>query len=355
MAETLHFLVPGSLDQLTGGYLYDRHIVDGLRARGRDVQVYELPGRFPLVDQTALAAATQTIAALPDQAQVLVDGLALPACVDALQAQARRLRFIVLIHHPLAAETGLPPAAQETLRQVEHTALRLARRVIVTSPFTAKALGAYHVAAERIGVVVPGTEPATLSQGSGGDALTLLCVATVIPRKGHTVLVEALAALQDLDWHLVCIGSLHRHPATAQSVHDLLVRRQLEARITLCGEQPQDAVEAAYQRADVFVLPSHYEGYGMVLSEALAHGLPIISTTAGAIPDTVPSTAGLLVPAGDVAALALALRQIISQSRLRAELTSGARRVRDHLPQWSQAVAGFAAELDRVVEENKGA
>ena len=132
-------------------------------------------------------------------------------------------------------------------------------------------------------------------------------------------------------------------------------RRRLEARITLCGEQPPDAIETAYQRADVFVLPSYYEGYGMALSEALAHGLPIVSTTAGAIPDTVPSTAGLLVPAGDVPAFALALRQIISQPGLRATLTSEARRARDHLPRWSHAAASFAAELDRGVGTHHGA
>lgn len=248
MAEPLYVLVPGRLDQLTGGYVDDRHMVLGLRACGRQVQVCELPGQFPLVDETACLAATETIAGLADQTQLVIDGLAFPACVNALQAHAQRLRVVALIHHPLAAETGLCAGTRERLRQVEQVGLSLVRRVIVTSPHTAQALAAYAVPAEHIGIVLPGTTPAPLSHGSRAGPTRLLCVATVIPRKEHAILVEALATLTDLDWRLSCIGSLQRHPDTAQAVQAMIVRTRLAGRITLCGEQPQERVETAYQQ-----------------------------------------------------------------------------------------------------------
>jgi hypothetical protein len=187
MTCSLCVFLPGKLNQLTGGYLYDRHIVEGLRAcRGND-HVCELPGCFPLVDETARQAATGLIAALPDYTPIVVDGLALPACVDALQAHAHRLLFVALIHHPLAAETGLSAVDRGALWHIEAQALRLARRVIVTSPHTATALAPYEVPADRTGIVTPGTAPAALSRGSRPGPINLLCVATVVPRKGHDV------------------------------------------------------------------------------------------------------------------------------------------------------------------------
>jgi glycosyltransferase involved in cell wall biosynthesis len=343
----IHFMVPGPLEQLTGGYLYDRQMVQGLRGQGWAVTVHELAGTFPLVDHPAKAAAAQAMALLPPGARVVIDGLALPACVEVLPRHAKRLYLVALIHHPLAAETGWLPHERDVLERLERMALALVHRVIVTSPYTAAALAAYGVTPDRIGIVEPGTAPAVLSQGSGGGPLALLCVATVIPRKGHTVLLEALATLTDLDWRLRCIGSLRRNAAAVAAVEAAIARHRLGARITLAGERPQEEVAAAYQSADVFVLASYYEGYGMVFAEALAHGLPIVSTTGGAIPTTVPATAGLLVPPGDTAALTRTLRCVISHPPLRQRLAAGARAARQRLTPWASAVMRFAAELAR--------
>ena len=187
---------------------------------------------------------------------------------------------------------------------------------------TRRDLAAYDVDAARIGVVLPGTDRAPLARGSDGPGITMLCVASLTPRKGHLVLLEALAALLDLSWRLICAGSPDRDPAAARAIIEAIRRQDLEARVQLIGEQTEAGLQPYYDGADLFVLASHHEGYGMALAEALARGLPIVSTTAGAIPDTVPADAGILVPPGDPAALAAALRRVIADPQLRQDLAT---------------------------------
>jgi glycosyltransferase involved in cell wall biosynthesis len=340
----VHFLVPGPLDQRTGGYLYDKRIVEGLRAGGTAVTVHELAGRFPLADGAACEAAAAAIDGMADGLPV-IDGLALPAFADLRDRLPRS--WLALVHHPLALESGLSATQVETLARIERRLLPRARRVIVTSAHTIADLAAYQVPQARVGVVPPGTDPAPLARGSGGPGLELLCVAALTPRKGHLILLEALASLVDLDWHLTCVGSLERDPPTAQAIGAAIARLGLDARIALVGEQDEVGLAPLYDRADLFVLASYHEGYGMALAEALARGLPIVATKAGAIPGTVPPSAGMLVEPGDPAAFAGALRQIMTEPALRDLLCAGAASERERLPSWADAVRGFATELDR--------
>jgi glycosyltransferase involved in cell wall biosynthesis len=168
--------------------------------------------------------------------------------------------------------------------------------------------------------------------------IRLLTIATVTPRKGHLLLAEALAALVLLDWRWRCIGSLERDPANVAALRAALDRGGIAARVDLVGEMPPGRLGEAYRAADCFVLPSFHEGYGMVFAEALAHGLPIVAARAGAVPELVPEEAGLLVPPGDVAALAAALRRMITEPELRRSSAAGARRAGAALPDWPRAV-----------------
>jgi glycosyltransferase involved in cell wall biosynthesis len=342
------FVVPGDPATRTGGYLYDARIVNGLRRQGWQVVLHALADSFPHPNAQALAAAEQLFAAFPAGTLVVVDGLALAGMPRLLASQAGRLRLVALIHHPLAAETGLHPAEQEQLFQAERDALATVDRVIVTSPSTARALADYGVAAEHIGVVTPGTDPAPLAAGSGSTGVRLLCVATLTPRKGHAILFDALATLPELDWQLQCVGSFSRSPATVARLRTQLTELALESRVQLIDEVAALQLAAYYHRADLFVLPSYYEGYGMALAEAIARGLPLVSTTAGAIPDTAPEDAAVLVPPGDSAALAAALRGVLSDAEWREALAAGARAARRRLVDWPTACAGFAAQLQRV-------
>jgi glycosyltransferase involved in cell wall biosynthesis len=335
--RSLHFVVPGPIATLTGGYGYDRRVVDGLRARGWTVTVHELPGGFPWPDAAARRAATAVFAALPDGALVVVDGLALGALPDEVAPHASRLRLIALVHHPLAAETGLDPPAAARLEESERRALRSARHVVVTSDATAAILEPYGVPRDRITTIVPGTDPALLARGSGGSDVHLLCVASLIPRKGYDVLIEALASIRQRHWRLTCIGSLDGDPRTVARLRAQIEGHGLADRVSLAGEREPPALGAEYDAADVFVLPTRYEGYGMVVGEALARGLPVVASDTGGIAAMVGEDAGILVPPGDVAALARALGAVIDDAALRARLAAGARRRRAALPTWDDA------------------
>jgi glycosyltransferase involved in cell wall biosynthesis len=275
----------------------------------------------------------------------VIDGLALPAFADLVD---RSSSWIALIHHPLALETGLTAPEAAALDAIERRLVPLAARVIVTSQQTAADLAGYEFSQARIGVVLPGTAPAPLARGSGGPGLGLLCVASLTPRKGHLILLEALARLADLDWHLALVGSPEHDPQTAAAIRQAVSDLGLTGRVDLTGELDEAGLAPHYHRADLFVLASYHEGYGMALAEALARGLPIVSTTAGAIPGTVPAGAGILVEPGDPAALAGALGRIMNEPSLRAGLAAGAAAERARLPSWQDAAAAFAAELDRV-------
>ncbi|HVA13223.1 MAG TPA: glycosyltransferase family 4 protein [Stellaceae bacterium] len=347
----LALLVPGSIDQLTGGYLFARHVVDGLRDGGDEVAIIELAGEFPGADAVARAAATAALASLPDGAAAVIDGLALLGFADCLAAEAQRLKLIGFIHHPLADESGLAPTEASRLRAAEHRLLPLLRGAICPSRTTAAALLRYGLATERIAIVPPGTvKPAAIMRRDApAQPLRLLAVATITPRKGHRVLIEALAQLDRGEWQLDCIGSTTRDPVCVAALHRTITAHGLDANVRLVGEMPPAQLVPAYDDADLFVLASFHEGYGMAFAEALAHGLPIVATCAGAIPDTVPESAGLLVPPGDIAALTAALGRVVADRALLARLSEGARRAGAALPDWPQAVAHWRAAVMRLL------
>jgi len=339
------FLVPGDLGSPTGGYAYDRHIIAGLRDAGWTVEVVALADGFPWPDAATLDDAAARVAGLPDGSLVVADGLAFGVLPEIAECHARRLAWVALVHHPLALETGLDEAQRHRLFDSERRALAAARRVIVTSQATAQALRDYGVPPERIRVVEPGTSPVLHERRKTTEDLSMLCVATLTPRKGHGVLVDALAGLQDRPWTLHCVGSLARSPDTVHALRHAIAAHGMAQRVHLHGEVDADRLALHYAQADAFVLPSFHEGYGMALAEAMAHGLPIVSTTAGAIPGTVPAGAGMLVPPGDVPALRAALARLMDDAAWRDSLARGARAAGARLPSWGEAAARFAEAL----------
>lgn len=345
----LAFAVPGDLGAPTGGYAYDRRMIAELRQLGWHVDVIGLGEGFPWPrEQIRLAAQTRLIQVPPGD-PIVIDGLAFGALPDA----ARRLRLdhllVALIHHPLAFESGLSSAKSAILRESERTALSCAIRVVTTSGTTARCLIAdYMVPAARVSVAPPGTDPAPRSRGGGGDIVQLLSVGSVVPRKGFDVLVAALATVTDLKWHLSIAGDTGRDKRSAAMLKADIARLNLSGRVTVLGALPPAGVGKLYDRADLFVLASRFEGYGMAYAEAMARGLPIIGTTAGAIPDTVPADAAILVAVDDAIALASALRHLIENSGARHKLAAGAWRAASRLPKWRDSAKIFAGILESV-------
>ena len=302
------FIVPGRIDTRTGGYIYDRYMRDGLRQQGWSVEVRELDDSFPYPTPAALQHAAAVLADIREGTSVLIDGLALGAMPAVIEREAGRLRIVALVHLPLGASVSIDRDVAATLAAAERRALAAAMLVIVTGTATLPILAKYEVAHDKIAVVEPGTARAPVACGSGETPLRLLSVATLNPGKGHEILLEALAAVPDRDWHLTCAGSVTRHPATVERVRDALRRLGLEDRVSLVGELDEASLFAQYDKTDLFVLATLQETYGMAVAEALAHGLPVVSTTTGAIPDLVGDDAGLLAPPGSIDALSRCTR-----------------------------------------------
>lgn len=339
------FMVPGSIDARTGGSIYDRRMADGLRRRGWDLTVVELAGDFPQPAAVAVADAAQALAALPDGTLVVMDGLALSAMPELIEHEASRLRVIALVHLPLAADVSIDAASRARLAAGERRALAASTLVVVTGAATLGLLEPYALPRDRVAVVEPGTDPAPPARGADGTRVHLLCVATVNAGKGHDVLLEALAAVPNRAWRLTCAGSLTRDRAAAARMRALVGQLELDDRVTLAGELNATRLASCYDTADVFVLATRRETYGMAVAEALARGLPVVSTTTGAIPALVGADAGVVVPPGEAAPLAEALSRVIGDADLRARLAAGARAVRDRLQGWEVAAARMDAAL----------
>lgn len=337
-------LVPGPFDTVSGGYFYDRAIVDGLRAIGHSVDVLELDGRHPLPDDAARASAAAAWDSLAPDAIPVIDGLCLPAFAPLAEALAAR-RTVGLIHHPTALETGHDDATRESLRAIERMLMPKLARAIVTSRPTGERLAVdFGVNPANIVCIEPGTRDAPRSEGSGGPGCDILSIGVITPRKGHDVLLRALAMLPDLDWNLTLVGG-PRDSAHAQSLVALAGELGIAQRVAFVGEAVDGTLEALWRQADIFALASHYEGYGMALAEAVKRGLPVAVTDTGAATTLVSPDTGVVVPPGDVTMLGKSLRRMICDTGLRAEMADAAWAAGRALPDWPAQAAAFAKAL----------
>lgn len=342
------FAFPGELDTPTGGYIYDRRIIEGLQRLGWQVELLSLGPGFPYPSQHARDEAAKRLQAVAPDTLIVIDGLASGVLPEAIAACAKTHPVIALVHHPLAYEAGLSLDQATVFLESETQALRHVTHVIVTGPATARDLvRSFGVDPKKVDVVCPGTARAPQAQGSGSETLRLLSVGSVIPRKGFDVLLAALAPLADLPWNLSIAGDLSRDDRAPVQLKQDIAHFGFEARVHLLGVVDDAQLEALYREADVFVLASLFEGYGMAYAEALARGLPVIGTTGGAIPDTVPSGAGLLVPPADVQRLTQALRSLIEDPALRTQLSQGARKAAALQPTWEASAIRFGEILSR--------
>jgi glycosyltransferase involved in cell wall biosynthesis len=343
------FILPAEVADVTfasGGNTYDRRMCEVL-----DLRAVPVSGDWPTPDAAARSALDDALAAIPDGSVALIDGLVACGVPEVVAPHARRLRFAVLLHLPLADETGLPADRAARLDTLERETLHAVTAVIATSDWAGRRLVDHHALdAERVHVAPPGTDPAPLATGSG---TRLLCLASVTPRKGQDVLAEALAGVADLPWTCDCVGSVRRDPAYVATVRDLIARHGLTDRLTLTGPLFDGDLDAAFAETDLLVLPSRGETFGMVVTEALARGIPVLTTAVDALPDTLGHAPdgglpGILVPADDVAALTEALRGYLTQEWLRDRLRAAARERRSELADWDAAAARLAGVLAEV-------
>jgi glycosyltransferase involved in cell wall biosynthesis len=343
--RTAAFAIPGDIETKTGGYIYERMLLLALRAQGRDVDHIVLPAAFPDPSPAEMAQAVAQMAAVPPDRLLIVDGLVFGA-VETEGLARVRAPIVAMVHHPLALETGLAPDRAALLRQREAANLALAAEIVVPSPHTADLLRTdYGVDDARLSVALPGfaaPDPVRIPEVPP----LILSVGILAPRKGHDILLRALAHLTDLDWRAVIVGAPH-FPQTAAELRALCAELGLEGRVRLTGLIDEAALRDQYRRATVFALATRHEGYGIVLGEALLHGLPIVTCRVGAVPQTVPDGAGLLVPPDDPAAFAQALRKMLTDPGTRVRCAAISREAGHALPSWDDTAQVMGRALDR--------
>jgi glycosyltransferase involved in cell wall biosynthesis len=340
----VHVVVPDGIDdpaRPSGGNTYDRRLCDALTAGGRSVAVHAVPGAWPRPDGAAYAALADVVESIPDGDAVVLDGLVASTAPKVLVPQAPRLRLIALVHMPLG------PAGGDDALGREAAVLTAASEVVVTSDWARLLLlRTYVLPGERVHVAQPGVDPAEPAPGTEAGG-RLLCVAAVIPGKGHDLLLDALAGVSDLPWDCTCVGSLEREPGFAAAVRRQAADLALDERVRFTGPLVEADLDRSYAAADLLVLPSRAETYGMVITEALARGLPVVAADVGGVPQALGHGAdgerpGMLAPPGDVAALEGALRRWLEDAPLRRRLRRAASERRESLPTWSDAAAVFA-------------
>jgi glycosyltransferase involved in cell wall biosynthesis len=388
----LTFVISADYERATGGWIYDQRLLEGLARLGWRIHRVTLPAGFPNPSDEARAESAAAFARIADGMLVLADQLCLGVLPEVARAAATRLRLVMIVHHPLALENVRAPRESEGLARSEREALSHCTTVIATSNATARILATgYAVPYGRIVVAEPGVDRqpitpfrSTRTRGPGsflssrcsspgsrdlrapeqadgwipgtrpgmtracrirGSAINLLCIGAVVPRKDHGALVSALAGLRHLPWRLTIVGNMTRAPRHVARLRAQIAASGLESRVRLAGQLPSRALARHWLTTDVYVAASRHEGYGMAIAEAFAHGVPVVTTRAGAVGQWIGRGGALVVPNGNTAQFKAALARVLSQPALRASLRRGAIARRLALPTWDATATAVHQRL----------
>ncbi len=307
-----NFLLPPGPPSLEGGSAYLHGLAPALRAAGHGVWFGDGP----------------------ESALRVIDGMALPS------VPADRLHGAVgLVHHPTALAE---PERRDAIHAAERERLPLLRHIVTPSePIRQRLVEAFALDPARISVVRPGVPDAPRSTGSGAAACTVLSVGALVPRKGHAVLLRALARLFDLPWRWVVVGAADRDPAYAASLREQAAESGCADRVRFAGSLDAEALEAEWRRADVFALATEWEGYSAPVAEALRRGLPVAVTSGGNAAELVTPESGVVCAPGEMDQLSKSLRRLIFDTALRADMADAAWLLGRTLPDWASQAARF--------------
>ncbi len=343
----VNFIIPGDINLPTGGYRYDKRILQEWDTIGVDSNLISLEGDYPFPTKRSMQNAIASIEGFPPADISVVDGLAGGAMPEFMEALSKHTKVVALIHHPLCLENGLTSKEASHLRDTEQAGLEHVCGVVTTSKATTATVNTlFGFDIDCIETVLPGVERGGLAPAHTTGPVRLLCIGSLIERKGHFFLIDALAGLKHLEWELDCFGMLDEHSDLYKTLMQKIADHKMQDRITFHGSVSDDEIEHAYSQSHIFVLPSLFEGYGMAYAEAIVRGLPVIGTTAGAIPDTVPQSCGILVEPENTIELQNAIETLLTDKDQLNQFRLGVQASANDFPTWESSAKKFKEILE---------
>ena len=337
----LHFLIPGDINTLTGGYVYDKTIIGGLRKIGYRVTVHQLAPDFPFPASESLIQCSKLIGSIPEGQPILIDSLIFSPIGEILSDLNGKNPVIAIIHLPLSRNPNFSRIVQEKLAGLEKKALNYAQKIVAVSEFTKQLLTGYGTEPSDIQVICPGVFSVPRKLNFPELPEKLLTVGSYLPGKGQLVLVQALAQLKHLSWSLTMYGIKDFDPAYVQSIIQFIESENISDRIFINSPISGKELNTSYLNADLFLLPSYFENFCMSLNEALVHGLPVITTHAGGIPYSVPHHMGLFTEPGNVGDLTEAIRSVLIDPLLYRKLYTNASHYYKTANTWENSISLF--------------
>ena len=344
----IHFLIPEDINLLKGNYVYNKRIAEGLKAIGHQVIIQQLPDDFPFPSDTSLQQCRQIMGAIPQAEPVIIDNLVFGVIPDILKDFYLQKPIVALVHITLSADPNLTAYQREMVLSLEKKAQKYAKKFIVSSSYTANLLTAAGIEKNQINVIIPGVDNYPQKKIYPGKPSKLLSIANFTRNKGYMTLMKALTALKNKDWELHCYGNLNFDKEYVDELQMIIRRNGLKEKVWLHGPVSGKELSDVYLNADLFIHASNFETYGMAVAEALAHGIPVITSTGGGICETVPVKMGQFFNPGDVYVLQTIIEELLENPQLYKTLYTEASTYHNQVHTWQKSLESFELTLKEV-------
>jgi glycosyltransferase involved in cell wall biosynthesis len=343
----VHFLIPGDINQLTGGYIYNRKMIEGLVSKGHEVEVHNPGSDFPFPGKESLGNCRRIFSSIGRGEPIVIDSLALGPCEKIIVQFAGNNPMVGLIHLPLFMNPSFTQIEKSVFKAQESRAYKKMRFLIAVSMHTRQLIHECGIDNSSIFVVHPQAESPTRKTFYPSLPHNLLCIANYTRNKGHSTLITALAGLKSFDWVLSCYGDQTMEIEYALKLIKEVKELGLDDRISLNGPLQHQSLTEIYLQADLFILPSEYESYPMVLVESLVHGIPVIAAEAGGIPELVPDGTGYFFEPGNAGSLEKVIQKLLTQVDLYKSMSRKAAVSYTFFRPWKQSIDRFEQILHR--------
>jgi glycosyltransferase involved in cell wall biosynthesis len=319
-----------------------------LSEKGHQVRIHNLRNDFPFPDNLSLRECKEILDHITPGDPILIDSLAAGPLLPVLAPLYDKHPFVALIHLPLSHNLDIPLSQREILAQQEKSVMSLSAGLVVTSKYTGELIADWGIDSHVIHVILPGVEAEEQKNSYPTLPRNLLCVANYLENKGQLLLIKALAEMKMFNWVMNFYGHQDIDKRYVSELLSQIRHHGLANRIFIHGPISGSALTQAYLHSDLFILPSYFETYGMVLTEALAHGIPVIASTGGGIPYTVPPSMGILFKPGDIRELQLIAKAILENTWLYGKLWNEAANYHKQVNTWTQSVEEFEKLLQKL-------